>query len=327
SIFEDAEGRGQALGEAGQVTVVTGDGVAFDLDFGELFTGDSYDFAVGDAGEGYRTLTSDEDEADAGGDATDDEAGEAEPKSQGRYLFVMARVDETALGDEPLPPPVKPTPPEEPSEGSDESANETEEVGEAEEAEADATETDEPPAGEEPPEGAGADPALESDDAEPDAADPDDAAPAAETPDPGQAQYEEDLAVYLAAKAEYDRKLAAAKERVEELNRRFGDWYYVVDAAEVADLPLTRDALLDDPPADEPAADAPLPSGLPPIEAPGSLQDLINGMTGDDESAANPEGSTDPENEADGAAPEAAAGQATDPAPGETGSTDKTDSA
>ncbi len=56
-----------------------------------------------------------------------------------------------------------------------------------------------------------------------------------------------------------------------DLNARFGDWYYVVDAADVADLTLSRDALIEDAPAEDPDADDAAGDGpaLPALSAPG----------------------------------------------------------
>ncbi|QDT18204.1 DUF4340 domain-containing protein [Alienimonas californiensis] len=266
SILPTADGGGQVLGEAGQLTVSTAEGVAYDLDFGELFTGNSYDFAVGDAGEGYKTLEAKPDAAAAEGDAGEGDAGEeeAEEDARGRYLFVTARVDAAALGE----PPVEPQAPAEESE------------------------TDEQPADEPPAEDA------EASEGE-----------AEGEPDAAQAQYEQDLAAYRTEKAAYDRKLAAAAERVEELNRRYGDWYYVVDAADVAELSLRPAALLTDAPpalpADGAAGEAP-PPGSSPIEAPGNLQDLINGLSpgmGEGSPAPGSEPAADPAAEATGEEP------------------------
>ncbi|NNJ25348.1 DUF4340 domain-containing protein [Alienimonas chondri] len=233
SILPTPDGGGQVIGEAGQLTVVTDEGVAYDLDFGELFTGNNYDFAVGEAGEGYKTLSAEKKDDDASGEDADEDA----EQSQGRYLFVIARLDAAALGE----PPVEPQPPTE-----DESA------------------------AEKSPEDA------ESEDAGSEGADD------AEDADSPQKQYERELAAYPAAKRAYDEKLAAAKERVEELNRRFGDWYYVVDADDVVELSLTPAALLQDAaPAlpDAGAGNSPSPGMPAPIETPGSLEDLLKGLS------------------------------------------------
>ena len=222
SILPTADGGAQVLGEAGQLTVVDGDGVAYDLDFGELFTGTTYDFAVGDVGEGYKTLATkkpeiDGEQADGKSDASDEEDEDRDEPKQGRYLFVTARVDPAGLGEAPI----KPQPPAE---------DETEPA-----------EDEEPTNGEEP-----------ADDAE-----------------TARQVYEQELTNYGVAKKQYDDKLADAEERVEELNRRFGDWYYVIDAADVAELSLSPDALLTDAPPALPETGEP-ETGQPDAGAAGS---------------------------------------------------------
>ena len=196
--LQAADDTGRVVGAAGQLTVSTEAGVAYDLDFGEPFTGTEYDFAVGDYGDGYRTLEADSDEAE-------EEDADAPATRRGRYLFVTARLDGAALGESPVRP-------------------------------------------ESPPESDG--------DADPDA--------------------ETALAEYAAAKTAFDARRAAAAERVEELNRRFGDWYYVVDAADVAELKLTPDALLEPVPADDPLT-AP---GVDDDGAAGSPMDDLNDLLG-----------------------------------------------
>ena len=199
--LQAADDTGRVVGAAGQLTVSTEAGVAYDLDFGEPFTGTEYDFAVGDYGDGYRTLEPDADDAEQG----DEEDADAPATRRGRYLFVTARLDEAALGE----PPVRP---------------------------------------ESPPESDG--------DGDPDA--------------------EAALAEYAAAQTAFDARRAAAAERVEELNRRFGDWYYVVDAADVAELKLAPDALLEPVPADDPLT-AP---GADDDGAAGSPMDDLNDLLG-----------------------------------------------
>ena len=199
------------------MTVTTEDGVAYDLDFGELFTGTTYDFAVGDAGEGYKTLSA----ADKRDDGEED--GEPAEDRRGRYLFVTARPDAAALGEPPTAPDL--------SAAGDEAAGD----------------------------GAGGENA------------------------------EAASAAYVAAKAAYDDRRDAAERRVEELNRRFGDWYYVVDAADVAELSLTPAALLTDAPPALPAATGDAAANAGPGEGgpgtPSGLEDLLRGaappMTGE----------------------------------------------
>ena len=260
SIVGTDDGGAQVVGGAGQLTVAAEDGVTFDLDFGELFTGTEYDVAVGDFGDRPTTVGE-----GAGNDAEDegDDAG-----SQSRYLFVTARLDESLLGD----PPTAPTPP-------------------ADDADAEAAD-------------GGTD--AETDDADD-----------AETP---QQVFERETREYKAAKKDYDAKLKAARERVADLNERFGDWYYVIDAADVADLTLSRDALIEDAPADDDSAaddgDGGGGPALPALSAPGERPTLIppsEPATGEDGVAADDADDEDAEAADDAPAlpmPAASAGKA-----------------
>ena len=209
SIVVTDDGGAQVVGGNGQLTVVSEAGVAYDLDFGELFTGTEHDVAVGDFGEKPKSLkTAESDEAE--GDAADEPD---DGTSQSRYLFVTARLDASVLGDEPVAP--------EPPPGDE--------------------------AGDEPTEAGGE----------------------AETP---RQRFEREQSEYRTARGEYDEKLAEAKETVADLNERFGDWYYVVDAEDAAELALTPDALIrDQPPELEPPGDAAAPT----LSAPGDLPTLI----------------------------------------------------
>ena len=56
---------------------------------------------------------------------------------------------------------------------------------------------------------------------------------------------------------DYDDRLKAAKRRVKELNGRFADWYYVVSDKEYAKIHLDRDSVVQRAAGKEPTADAP----------------------------------------------------------------------
>ena len=90
----------------GQMTVITNQGVAYDLKFGDVFSGTEKEVEVGFAAK----------EGDAA-KKPDDDAKEGEKKSdptkslpKSRYLFVMVHFDEGGLGPKPEAP-VKPEPP------------------------------------------------------------------------------------------------------------------------------------------------------------------------------------------------------------------------
>ncbi len=110
----------------------------------------------------------------------------------------------------------------------------------------------------------------------------DDAAPAAQPPvDPkveAQKQYEQALGEFEAAKAgfegavkSWEGRSAAGKKKAEELESRFGSWYYVISAESFEKFKLSRDAVVG--PKDEPKpADGPAIPGagsIPNFDLPG----------------------------------------------------------
>ncbi|MFM7108043.1 MAG: DUF4340 domain-containing protein [Planctomycetaceae bacterium] len=190
---------GDILSSDGETVVGMKDGVEYVLRFGNGTTV-SRAAAEPDAGK-------------AGGDAGNDVAG--------RYLFVMARFNESLLEKptlEPLP--------EAPAAGADK-------------------------AGDKPPAGADA-----KDGAKPDAAA--DLAQADEAEAKAQAAIEERRRVERENRRreeEYDGKVKAAQKRVRDLNARFADWYYVVSDAEYAKIHLDRAGVVQPRQAADAAAD------------------------------------------------------------------------
>ncbi len=90
----------------GKVIAVTDQGVAYDLSFGEVFSGNEQEVEVGFAAKEGDAAKKPEDAA------KDDEKNPDSTKSlqKSRYLFVMVHFDETGLGPKPEAP-VKPEPP------------------------------------------------------------------------------------------------------------------------------------------------------------------------------------------------------------------------
>ena len=218
---------GEILSSSGETVVGMKDGVEYLLRFGNPTT-----VAGGeDGGEGGS------DNAEAGG---------------GRYLFVLARLNESLL-EQPEIQPLPELPEESEAEAAAEAAGGTTEEKTAEDA---GTEPDEPSeAAEEPA-------AEQAADADTDAATALAAAEAAEAK--AQAALEERRRVEQEnrrAQEAYDEKLEASRKRVRELNNRFADWYYVVSDAEYAKIRLKRADVIETKPADEaPAAPAAAPA-------------------------------------------------------------------
>lgn len=258
--------------KAGELVVGTNDGVRYHLVFGEEFEGTEEEILVG----GTKAPSEDDEpeEKPAGpeeeGADDEDESGDEDDSElkKSRYLFVRATFDETLLG-EPLVEPVKPAVPEgvqvdedgnviEPEE---EPATEEAEAAESEEAEATESEdgegeADEPEEGAEEGEGE-----AEAESAE------------EEKPDP-VADYKAALATYNSDKATYDSDVAARKTKIEdgkklaeELNSRFGDWYYVISADDFEKLRQTRDKLVKEKEQEAPeGGDTPAAPSLNPLD-------------------------------------------------------------
>ncbi|MGC1273965.1 MAG: DUF4340 domain-containing protein [Planctomycetaceae bacterium] len=210
-LAQTQEGALQLVAKEGQLTAVTKDGVAYDLFFGDQFTGSLFELEFGDAEDADRPKHLKKD--DSKGSQT------------GRYVFIAARLEPAQLGEAPKPP------------------------GEPEPLPEDASEEDRKKA---------------------------------------EAAAKKAKTDYETAKNAYDQTLADGKKRVEELNERFSDWYYVISTENFEDLRLSREALVEpkttepqDPamepkPAAESAAEGAAPA---PVEAPkpaGSAQDTTS---------------------------------------------------
>ena len=63
---------------------------------------------------------------------------------------------------------------------------------------------------------------------------------------PEEREYEDALAKYETAIADYERKMKAGQEQVAKLNERFADWYYVIDAESFDKLHQNRADLIEE---------------------------------------------------------------------------------
>jgi len=191
---------GEILSSSGETVVGMKDGVEYLLRFGNRTT------VEGDS------------------DPAATEAGPAAGETGGRYLFVLARLNE-ALLEKPVLEPL----PEVPA-GSEDKPT---------------PEADKPAAGDDTAAAALA------------AADEAEAKAQAALEERRRIERENRL-----RQEEYDDKVKAAQKRVRELNTRFADWYYVVSDAEYAKIRLgLADVIRSKPPEEAPAApaDEPLP--------------------------------------------------------------------
>ena len=209
-------------------------------------------------------------------DEAGNESAEADPNAESgegihRYLFLMAQFNESMLEA----PKLQELP--ELPEGAEEEAAETEE-----------SETDESETNEESVEGEESTDDEAEDTAEGEEATSDeDEASDDEAEDEAADKADSELSQLIAEREaiekenqrllkEYQQKVDEAKEKVLELNERFGDWYYVIDNKVYKNLSLGREEIVkakeqeeaEGDAADEPAADEGAVPGIPAL--PGS---------------------------------------------------------
>jgi hypothetical protein len=211
----------EILSTEGEIIVTMKTGVEYVLRFGEV--------AI------------DSDDAPQEETAGTEESAEAKEAASGgnlnRYIFVLTRFNEDAIEK-----PAFETPPALPEGASDAAAASGEDAA-AEEPTADAaTSTDAAAANGESPDDAAAPDASSSEGAA--------AEEAAEGEEP-QSETEKILAEQKRIeeanerkRTEYEDKIKQGKETVQELNERFGDWYYVVNEAEYKRIHLGRDQIV-----------------------------------------------------------------------------------
>lgn len=277
---EDQDGNPRLVSTEGEVIASTSEGVEYVLHFGEVFTGSDMEIESGFAKEDDSKKKGGEQKSDdqagdakkADGEKTEGAKDEADADStdkkkeglkKSRYLMVLVQFDESRLGPEP----VKPEKPEpgEPAEAKSDAPKEGAEEKKPDEKKADEKKPDEKKS----EEGASSGDEDEQDDAasdakkdeakaekKPGAAKEDEKAATDKPADPKQAEkkdpafearmanYQRDLEKYENDVKLRDEKIAEGRKKVDQLNKRFGDWYYVISAESFDSLRLSRAALV-----------------------------------------------------------------------------------
>ncbi len=243
------------ISREGELATATSDGLVYNMYFGRVFTGSQEELEIGLNSDAEREpadqTQSDAQSAKAGKDqkadasessseATDDEASNENEKKisekPGRYVFVTVDFDKQFLGDQPS----KPTEPEMPAELKEANVNSRE---------SSPTES-EPSAGEaSTAEESSADDDSKSDDR----ADETDQEPKQESEEDRleklRAEYkakQEDYEADLKKWESFQQQIKEGKEKAEDLNRRFAQWYYVIPGKDYDKLALTRSDLIKD---------------------------------------------------------------------------------
>lgn len=198
----------ELLSSEGEIVITLNNGVEYVLRFGDL------------------QLDSTEQAQQAGEEDSTDE--QTDNEGLNRYLFVMARFNESVLGEPQLE--------ELPELPAEEPAEEPENTGEASSGEPSSDDTSDAEAatdGDAKIEEAEADPVAEKA--------VDENAPSREEIEAERARIEQNN---KRAENEFSEKIAAGQARVEELNARFGDWYYVIPNDVFKKIHLGRDQVV-----------------------------------------------------------------------------------
>lgn len=267
-VESEKQQRNVLMSESGDLTAAANDGAVYHLHFGDTFRGSESEIEIG------RTAKSDENSANANDNGSENNATTAVDgdEQESRYLLVRVEFDPKFIGEPPTAP-VKPAEPEKPAVPEKPMADSENPASPDKPAEPDApsppeekpsecddvqTETVEPETDPKPADG---EPSAETRDELGDTENPQDTPPPADTPDTepkeeedplakyeqAMRQYRFDLEDYATAKEQYDKdlkeyekKLEDGKRKVELLNERFGEWYYVVSAESLKNLRLGR---------------------------------------------------------------------------------------
>jgi len=250
----------ELVSKYGELTVGTDKGVEYTLHIGNPVEGDETEIEIGSGSSGDAKATEDgsakekkdSDDAEAGQDdpaKPGDEKADEDDEVDNRYLLVRVALDQSLINPKPEPPvkPVEPVAPEgyqpapEKSEKKESDAKAPEDVQAPEDVEAPEGEkaSDDKPTGEE------RDPAFVKHDQ------------AVKAFEDAKVQYELDSTRFEEETKAFAEKIAEAQKLVDELNERFGSWYYVMSADNLNILRTQRTDLVtvkEPEPSAEPAA-------------------------------------------------------------------------
>ncbi len=210
----------ELVSENGELEFGTSKGLRYRLHIGEAVADEDDTIEIGSK-EKDESTTDPEDPAAESEESTDD---------ANRFLFVRVNFDETLLGDRPtepkLPePPVKPEgyEPAKVEEKKKESATVDDEADEkgADDADADAESEEEKPA-QRNPEFIAYEEALKA-------------------VEKAKLEHEMNLTRFKQENEAFDEKIEEGKKLVDELNQRFGDWFYVISASNLKTLQSKRE--------------------------------------------------------------------------------------
>ena len=249
------ENKLELVSKYGELTVGTDKGVQYTLHIGNPVEGDETEIEIGttsdesaasDDGSAEKETASGEDEAAKDGEAkTDGEDSEEEAEVDNRYLLVRVALDESLINPKPEKPvePVAPVAPE----GYQPVPDEPEKKDADTEVDAEAPEGIRAPDDVDAPEGEKASQDGDADDKDPEKKSKPDREPefvkhdeALKAFEEAKVQYELDLTRFEDDTKAFAEKVAEAQKLVDELNERFGEWFYVMSAENLNTLRTER---------------------------------------------------------------------------------------
>ncbi|EMI22119.1 hypothetical protein RMSM_00944 [Rhodopirellula maiorica SM1] len=199
------------IAREGELSTATNDGLVYKLHFGRVFTGSQEELEIGltsDTRGEEEKQTEESEKTDVASDEQSEENGDGDEQQKdkdkpGRYVFVTVAFDKQYLGDEPS----KPSEPERPDALQQKDSDESSDVNSSADAKAE--------------EGEENDAKLEE----------------------VRKAYENQMDEYQLKQREfeaYQEKVETGKEKAENLNHRYAQWYYVIPGEEYDKLALSR---------------------------------------------------------------------------------------
>lgn len=259
------------ISREGELLAGTNEGLRYQLYFGSVFTGSQEELEIGFGDDGAKTDAA----TKQGTDAESSEAGtEVASGKPGRYLFVRVAFDDSLL-DGPKSAPIEP-----------EKSARLRELKAAEKEDG-TTEVDEEQD----------DAAAEAEDGDDESEEPSEIEKLREEYEEAQQQYKTDLRDFESRQ----EKIKEGKEKAEEFNRRFAEWYYVIPGESFEKLELSRADLVKPKEQPETATDAsasPTPGSPPPVTPfipPADAEETVSDETADDETEFEEPAATDAE--------------------------------
>ena len=247
------ENKPRLLSKEGELVAGTGEGVEYHLHFGNQFQGTDEDIQIGSKDdtpveEESKDKKSDSDDDSSDGDSSEDASDDSDEELvEGRYVYLRVVFNPAHIGEKP----VKPTEPVKP-EGYDDWKQAQETKGTEEEKKDDASKDEDADAGD-----AGADAEEKGDDSAEEAGD--ETETEAESPNPFEEyeaalkQFEEDSKSFDDDIKTWNEKAENGQKKVAALNRRYEEWYYVIEAEEFEKLLPPRTDIVTEKEPEEPA--------------------------------------------------------------------------